>query len=145
MDLSLKMICDIPKVISHHYKEKAINWPMITYISIVHAVGLAGLFRVMNCSAETLIWAFILWPISGFGITVGVHRLWSHRSYEASFGLRSYSCFVTPLPTRDPSSTGLVITEYITNSLKLTLIHITQHVDSSLHTWDGYLSKSTLM
>eukprot|EP01083_Nonionella_stella_P313119 1122522_1 len=57
----------------------------------------------------------------------------------------SYSCFVTPLPTRDPSSTGLVITEYITNSLKLTLIHITQHVDSSLHTWDGYLSKSTLM
>ena len=25
---------------------------------------------------------------SGFGITVGVHRLWSHRSYEASFAFR---------------------------------------------------------
>jgi stearoyl-CoA desaturase (delta-9 desaturase) len=27
---------------------------------------------------------------SGFGITVGVHRLWSHRSYTASFPLRAF-------------------------------------------------------
>lgn len=25
---------------------------------------------------------------SGFGITVGVHRLWSHRSYSAAFPVR---------------------------------------------------------
>ena len=28
--------------------------------------------------------------ISGFGITVGVHRLWSHRSYEAAFPVRLF-------------------------------------------------------
>jgi len=44
--------------------------------------------RLNQCSYETLMWAFILWPISGFGITVGVHRLWSHRSYEAAFSVR---------------------------------------------------------
>jgi len=37
----------------------------------------------------TLAWAFMLWPISGFGITGGAHRLWSHRSYTAS---RSFRC-----------------------------------------------------
>jgi len=90
MDLSMKMVRDIPSVISHHWKNKSLNWPMIIYISLVHAVAAAGLMRLSKCSAETLIFAFILWPISGFGITVGVHRLWSHRSYTASFPLRAF-------------------------------------------------------
>jgi stearoyl-CoA desaturase (delta-9 desaturase) len=88
MDLSLKMVRDIPSVVSHHWKNKSINWPMGIYISLIHVAAFAGLFRLGRCSAETLLWAFILWPISGFGITVGVHRLWSHRSYEAAFPLR---------------------------------------------------------
>jgi stearoyl-CoA desaturase (delta-9 desaturase) len=88
MDLSLKMVRDIPTVVSHHRKNGGLNWPMMIYVGLVHTIAIAGLFRVAKCSAETLIWAFILWPISGFGITVGVHRLWSHRSYEASFLLR---------------------------------------------------------
>merc|ERR1719384_1515104 len=62
---------------------------MIIYISLVHATAIAGLFRLQQCSAETLLWAFILWPISGFGITVGAHRLWSHRSYTAAWPLRA--------------------------------------------------------
>ena len=36
----------------------------------------------------TIWWAFILWPITGFGITGGAHRLWAHRSYKASFAYR---------------------------------------------------------
>jgi len=88
MDFSMEMFHNIPSVIQGHYKKKQLNWPMIIYISLVHALGTAGLFKISQCSAETLIWAFILWPISGLGITVGVHRLWSHRSYEASFVFR---------------------------------------------------------
>lgn len=88
MDLSLKMVRDIPSVVSYHWKNKSINWPMGIYISLVHVAAVAGALRLGRCSAETLMWAFILWPISGFGITVGVHRLWSHRSYEAAFPLR---------------------------------------------------------
>ena len=90
MDFSAKMFRDIPSLVSHHYKEGNINWPMGTYVTLVHIVAIVGLFTVPKCSAETLIWAFLLWPISGFGITVGVHRLWSHRSYEASFAARLF-------------------------------------------------------
>jgi len=88
MDLSVKMFREIPSVISYHQNHGGFNLPMLIYISLVHVVALVGLFTVPKCSAETLIWAFILWPISGFGITVGVHRLWSHRSYTASASLR---------------------------------------------------------
>jgi len=53
-----------------------------------HTTALIGIFRLVNCHVNTLIFAFALWPITGFGITVGVHRLWSHRSYEASLPVR---------------------------------------------------------
>lgn len=88
MDLSAKMFRELPSVIYHHHKEGGLNWPMIIYISLVHVVAFVGLFNISKCSAETLLWAFILWPISGFGITVGVHRLWSHRSYTAAPSVR---------------------------------------------------------
>jgi len=90
MDLSPEMLRDIPSTISYHYKKGQLNWPMIIYISLVHAVAAVGVARLTQCSAETLLFAFLLWPLSGFGITVGVHRLWSHRSYEASFPLRFF-------------------------------------------------------
>lgn len=84
------MLSEIPTVIKTHYKEGTINWPMSIYITLVHVVGIIGLFKIPECSKETLLWAFCLWPISAFGITVGVHRLWSHRSYEASFLVRVF-------------------------------------------------------
>jgi len=93
MDLSMKMVRDIPSVIGYHWKNKSLNYPMIIYVSLVHAVAAAGVLRLRDCSAETLLFAFLLWPISGFGITVGVHRLWSHRSYTASFPLRAFLMF----------------------------------------------------
>jgi hypothetical protein len=63
MDFSAKMFRDIPGLVSHHYKEGNINWPMGTYVAIVHVVATIGLFKVPLCSAQTLLWAFILWPI----------------------------------------------------------------------------------
>lgn len=90
MDFSAKMFMDIPSVVHHHWKNGTINWPMGIYISLVHVVAFVGLFAIPKCSNDTLMWSFVLWPISGFGITVGVHRLWSHRSYEASFIVRAF-------------------------------------------------------
>jgi stearoyl-CoA desaturase (delta-9 desaturase) len=90
MDFSPKMFRDLPSLVSGHYKTGNMNWPMIIYISLVHSVAVVGLTKLTACSMETLLWSFILWPISGFGITVGVHRLWSHRSYEAHFVLRAF-------------------------------------------------------
>lgn len=82
------MVKEIPSVISYHWRERSFNWPMMIYIGLVHVVAFVGLFSIPKCSNETLLWAFVLWPISGMGITVGVHRLWSHRSYEAGFLVR---------------------------------------------------------
>lgn len=82
-------IIEAPSVIAYHWKNGTINWPMGIYITIVHVVAFMGILTIPKCSADTLIWAFVLWPISGFGITVGVHRLWSHRSYEAHFIVRA--------------------------------------------------------
>jgi len=90
MDFSFKMFSEIPSLVKHHWSKGQINWPMGIYISLAHAASFVGLTKVMDCSAETLLFAFLLWPISGFGITVGVHRLWSHRSYTASFPLRAF-------------------------------------------------------
>lgn len=73
-----------------HYRQGTLNWPMIIYISLAHVAAIIGLFTISKCHPLTLLWAFILWPISGIGITGGVHRLWAHRSYKASFPLRVY-------------------------------------------------------
>jgi stearoyl-CoA desaturase (Delta-9 desaturase) len=113
----LKFVCDIPSVVAFHFREGNINWPMSIYITLVHIVAVYALFfKLTLCSAETLLWAFLLWPLrygrimaswlpflsfrclhvcyfaihSGFGITVGVHRLWSHRSYDAALPLRVF-------------------------------------------------------
>ena len=64
MDLSWKMVSDIPSVIKYHYKEGNVNYPMGIYITLVHLVGLVGVTKVMECSRATLMWAFILWPIT---------------------------------------------------------------------------------
>ena len=42
------------------------------------------------CSGNTLIFAALLWPISGLGITGGAHRLWAHRSYKAHWLTRGF-------------------------------------------------------
>lgn len=63
MDLSPKMFRDIPKVVKHHWNEGTFNWPMIVFVTLVHTTAFAGIARLTQCSAETLIWAFALWPI----------------------------------------------------------------------------------
>jgi len=69
---------------------KQANYPMGIYITLVHVLGLTGCFYITSCKPATLLWAFFLWPLSGLGITGGVHRLWSHRSYNANLGVRVF-------------------------------------------------------
>jgi len=76
------------ETVVYHWKAGNINWPMGLYITLVHLWAVIGLRRAPYVQWQTLLWAFILWPISGLGITAGVHRLWAHRSYDASFPVR---------------------------------------------------------
>ena len=63
MDLSFEMFRNIPSVVKHHYKEGTINWPMTIFLALVHAAAVVGVFTIPQCSKETLLWAFLLWPI----------------------------------------------------------------------------------
>ena len=74
--------------IKWHYDGGTLNWPMIIYIGLCHYWAVLGLTRLATVHTYTLLWAYVLWPITGLGITAGVHRLWSHRSYTAGPALR---------------------------------------------------------
>jgi hypothetical protein len=63
MDLSYKMFVEIPLVVRHHWNSGNINWLMMTYSLWAHVVALIGVFKIMECRKETLMWAFLLWPI----------------------------------------------------------------------------------
>jgi len=84
------LIGDSISTVARHYKQGTLNWPMIIYISLVHVAGIVGLVTIPSCHPLTLLMALILWPATGLGITAGVHRLWSHRSYKATFPLRVF-------------------------------------------------------
>jgi stearoyl-CoA desaturase (delta-9 desaturase) len=63
---------------------------MVIYMMFVHCTALLGVKHCFDVQWKTLLFAFILWPISGLGITGGVHRLWAHRSYEAHWSVRFF-------------------------------------------------------
>jgi stearoyl-CoA desaturase (delta-9 desaturase) len=88
--MASKFIKESLDTIVYHYKEGNYNWPMIIFIVLAHAAALMGVISIPHCHPKTLLWAFILWPISGLGITGGVHRLWAHRSYKAGLPLRIF-------------------------------------------------------
>ncbi|XP_015589799.1 acyl-CoA Delta(11) desaturase isoform X2 [Cephus cinctus] len=64
-------------------------WLNIIAISLVHLIAFYGIltFPVFECKL-TLLWGTLLGQLAGFGVTGGVHRLWTHRSYKAKLPLR---------------------------------------------------------
>ena len=60
---------------------KAFNWPVIIWMAAVHALGLVALAHFSLANLTALI---ILWYISTcLGITLGYHRLLSHKAFRA--------------------------------------------------------------
>lgn len=78
-----------------------VNWPMVIYLGGSHVAAFWGLAVVLifggvcplfgngkAVKSETYAMFGVLYLCSGWGITAGVHRLWSHRSYKAGTPLR---------------------------------------------------------
>jgi stearoyl-CoA desaturase (delta-9 desaturase) len=87
----LASVKEIVNTIVYHVKEGNVNWPMVIYLSLAHIAAIVGLFTVTSCHTYTLLWANLLVVMTGgMGITGGVHRLWAHRSYKATFSLRVF-------------------------------------------------------
>ncbi|XP_022123202.2 LOW QUALITY PROTEIN: acyl-CoA Delta-9 desaturase [Pieris rapae] len=67
-----------------------IRWPDLLVQISLHSVAIYGLCLILMNQVKFYTLLFVLATIytSGFGITAGVHRLWSHRAYKAKLPLR---------------------------------------------------------
>lgn len=73
-------------------------WRNIAIFAYLHLIALYG-FYLMFGSAKfiTTLYAIFLYQLGGFGVTAGAHRLWSHRSYKATWQLRLLLTFCNTL------------------------------------------------
>ncbi|KAI0937509.1 hypothetical protein AcV7_003516 [Taiwanofungus camphoratus] len=62
---------------------KELNYLSLSILTITPMIALWGAFRV-HLRWETAVWSVIYYYMTGLGITAGYHRLWAHRSYNAS-------------------------------------------------------------
>jgi len=77
-------------VFDNVFKRWALLTNLVSHESLDSWLGLGTVDEsfVQPVKWQTVLFAFILWPITGFGITAGAHRLWAHRSYEAAFPVK---------------------------------------------------------
>jgi len=61
-----------------------LNYTSIGFILFFHSLALFGLvnFKINMIDIQMTL---LMYFITGFGVTVGYHRLWAHRSYKASY------------------------------------------------------------
>ncbi|XP_026751921.2 (11Z)-hexadec-11-enoyl-CoA conjugase-like isoform X2 [Galleria mellonella] len=80
---------DISKYEAMEFRPK-IKWPDLIVQLSLHLVSIYGLFLTFTNQVKlyTILFALATIYTSGFGITAGVHRLWSHRAYRARTPLR---------------------------------------------------------
>ncbi|KAF1956488.1 hypothetical protein CC80DRAFT_492051 [Byssothecium circinans] len=72
---------------------KHINWLNTSVVVLVPTYGLLAV-PYTPLYRPTLIWAIVYYFFTGFGITGGYHRLWSHRCFSARLPLRLFLAFV---------------------------------------------------
>ncbi|XP_060803766.1 (11Z)-hexadec-11-enoyl-CoA conjugase-like [Amyelois transitella] len=86
---------DLSKYESMEFRPR-IRWPDLTVQISLHLVSIYGLYLILTNQVKlwTLLFALGTIYTSGFGITAGVHRLWSHRAYRARLPLRILLAFL---------------------------------------------------
>ncbi|XP_055921657.1 acyl-CoA Delta-9 desaturase [Eupeodes corollae] len=67
-----------------------LKWDKIIQITLLHMAFLYGLvvYDLRDLNLKTTIFAFFTGGLAGFGVTGGVHRLWTHKSFKANVPLR---------------------------------------------------------
>ncbi|VVC39000.1 Acyl-CoA desaturase,Fatty acid desaturase domain [Cinara cedri] len=70
------------------YSKSKIIWSNVLYIVILHGLAVRGLFYLPTAKYQTIIFAYIVAGIGGFGVTGGVHRYFTHRSFKAKIPLQ---------------------------------------------------------
>ena len=73
-------IPDTPELREFPDKQK-MNWPTTLVLVLLHVGAIAALFTFTWTNLAVLL--FLLWFCTGLGISMGYHRLHTHRSYQA--------------------------------------------------------------
>ncbi|KAK1223610.1 hypothetical protein PQX77_013507 [Marasmius sp. AFHP31] len=65
-------------------------WSNAVFFLLVHVAAILGVFWYppRSVPTKTLVLAILSWQLAEFGITIGYHRLYSHRAFRASTGVR---------------------------------------------------------
>lgn len=66
-----------------------IVWRNVAIMSYLHLAAIYGLFLLPSSHILTWAWSSFCFFASGLGVTAGAHRLWSHRSFKATWPLRA--------------------------------------------------------
>ncbi|EIW86998.1 delta 9-fatty acid desaturase protein [Coniophora puteana RWD-64-598 SS2] len=81
-----------PKTITATKEQRPpeIWWANAIFFVGVHVAALVGACYKPPSAVPraTLVLAFVMWQLAVFGITIGYHRLYSHRAFRASLGVR---------------------------------------------------------
>ena len=76
---------------------RQIVWLNVYLIAALHLMALYGLLLIPSAKPWTWFWSVLLFLWGGMGVTVGAHRLWTHRTYKATWPLKVYlmimNCF----------------------------------------------------
>jgi hypothetical protein len=57
-------LVNIWNVVVSKYQTGQLSWILVIYLTFVHIVAIVGIFAIPYCQPKTLIFAFILWPIT---------------------------------------------------------------------------------
>ncbi|CAH0559652.1 unnamed protein product [Brassicogethes aeneus] len=72
----------------HTFKRKIV-WKNAIGFLLLHLFGFYGFYLIFNgAKVATSVFMFSVAALSGEGITVGAHRLYSHKSFKATFPLK---------------------------------------------------------
>jgi fatty-acid desaturase len=67
---------------------RKINWTNVGAFAVFHLGAIAALFTFSWLAFAAAI--FLFWMCTGLGISMGYHRLHTHRSYEVPLGLEYF-------------------------------------------------------
>lgn len=82
----------VPKSVFKKFVAKCrqIKWSNVIILFVLHLLGVYAFFYLMvnPVKTSTVIFSSLIGMLSGFGMSVGAHRLWAHRSFKARLPLR---------------------------------------------------------
>uniref|UniRef100_A0A0M3IMK2 Acyl-CoA desaturase n=1 Tax=Ascaris lumbricoides TaxID=6252 RepID=A0A0M3IMK2_ASCLU len=69
----------------------SIVWRNVILFVLLHLFALFGAYQIIFVAKwPTVLWTVVCWFLSVLGITAGAHRLWSHKSYKATWPARLF-------------------------------------------------------